>query len=65
MDTYEGDDQEPLSLHKYLYGGGDPVNNIDPSGHDGMADVMMAGAMAVTLFCDGFSPISDRQEFGS
>src|SRR5208337_2481244 len=34
MDTYEGDQEEPLSLHKYLYGADNPVNNIDPSGHD-------------------------------
>jgi RHS repeat-associated protein len=32
MDTYEGDDQEPLSLHKYLYTEGDPVDNVDPCG---------------------------------
>jgi len=32
MDTYDGDDQEPLSLHKYLYAENDPVDNIDPCG---------------------------------
>jgi RHS repeat-associated protein len=34
MDTDEGFDQEPSSLHKYLYAGTDPVNHIDASGHD-------------------------------
>jgi hypothetical protein len=34
MDTYEGDQQEPLSLHKYIYTSHNPVNNIDPSGND-------------------------------
>jgi RHS repeat-associated protein len=29
-----GSNQDPISLHKYLYAGGDPVNNYDPSGHD-------------------------------
>jgi len=33
MDTWRGNDQDPLSLHKYLYTGSDPVNHIDPSGH--------------------------------
>jgi RHS repeat-associated protein len=27
MDTGEGEDEAPLSLHKYLYGEGDPINN--------------------------------------
>ncbi|PWU16136.1 MAG: hypothetical protein C5B50_14080 [Verrucomicrobia bacterium] len=35
MDTFEGNNEDPLSLHKYLYANGDPVNVIDPSGHDG------------------------------
>jgi RHS repeat-associated protein len=31
-DTYEGDSQSPLSLHRYLYAGLDPVGRIDPLG---------------------------------
>jgi len=34
MDTTEGTESEPLSLHKYMYAQGDPVDNADPSGHD-------------------------------
>jgi hypothetical protein len=34
MDTYEGSNEDPLSLHKYLYCHGNPVNNRDPNGHD-------------------------------
>jgi RHS repeat-associated protein len=33
MDSYEGNQSDPLSLHKYLYCHGDPANNWDPSGH--------------------------------
>ena len=33
MDPYEGDAESPVSLHKYLYAGNDPINQIDPSGH--------------------------------
>ena len=35
MDTYRGANQDPLSLHKYVYNLDNPVNLIDPSGHDG------------------------------
>jgi RHS repeat-associated protein len=33
MDSYEGNNQEPLSLHKYLYVYANPINGIDPSGN--------------------------------
>jgi RHS repeat-associated protein len=33
MDKYEGNNQDPLSLHKYLYSQANPVNQTDPSGH--------------------------------
>jgi RHS repeat-associated protein len=39
MDVDEGDQETPLSLHKYLYGEGDPVDNVDPSGND-IGDVL-------------------------
>jgi hypothetical protein len=29
-----GTNSEPISLHKYLYAGGNPVMYVDPSGHD-------------------------------
>jgi RHS repeat-associated protein len=33
MDTFEGDNEDPQNLHKYLYCSADPVNGIDPSGN--------------------------------
>lgn len=33
IDTFEGIEYDPRSLHLYLYAGGDPVNNVDPNGH--------------------------------
>ena len=37
-DTTEGNNKDPLSLHKYLYGADNPVNRIDPSGNDDIGD---------------------------
>jgi RHS repeat-associated protein len=60
MDSYEGEQVKPQSLHKYLYVGSDPVNKSDPTGNDVEAvstavsidDVLAAqtspGAAAVT-----------------
>jgi cell wall-associated NlpC family hydrolase len=44
MDTEEGDDQDPLSLHKYSYAEGNPVGNLDPSGND-VGDTLDSMAM--------------------
>jgi RHS repeat-associated protein len=50
MDSEEGDRESPLSLHKYLYAGNDPVINHDPSGHDfGLADALVASTIASTI----------------
>jgi len=45
MDTDEGDNEDPLSLHKYLYGRDNPVNRIDPSGHDDLVDLVSTMAI--------------------
>ena len=34
MDSWEGDQNDPTLLHKYLGFGNSPVNMVDPSGHD-------------------------------
>jgi RHS repeat-associated protein len=50
IDTDEGDDEAPLSLHKYLYAALDPVDGRDPSGHDGFVDALTSAAIQTTLF---------------
>ena len=40
MDSYEGNSEDPLSLHKYLYCHANPANGIDPSGHENLISVM-------------------------
>jgi RHS repeat-associated protein len=34
MDPFEGNTDEPTSLHKYTYAANDPTDNVDPDGHD-------------------------------
>ena len=50
MDTYDGDPQSPLSLHKYLYVGSDPVNQTDSSGRQSdIAEVTTALSIGLTI----------------
>jgi hypothetical protein len=49
MDTFEGDQQNPQSLHKYVYVEDNPVNMVDPSGHDELADVLSIGDVLGSL----------------
>ena len=47
MDTLEGDEQDPLSVHLYNYAEQDPINNLDPSGNevDEVAAFSVAGVL--------------------
>ncbi len=50
MDMVEGDPHAPLSLHKYLYTGMDPVNLIDPTGNQfDMGSLMVSIAISTAL----------------
>jgi RHS repeat-associated protein len=40
MDTDEGDSEDPISLHRYLYCEANPVDGSDPSGHEDMIELM-------------------------
>lgn len=55
-DTFNGNNADPLSLHKYLYTADNPVNSIDPRGHDiqmdlpfTMIDLLSATAVSADL----------------
>lgn len=50
MDTDEGSQTDPLSLHRYLYVADNPVNGVDPSGHDGdFGSLMMSVSIGASL----------------
>jgi RHS repeat-associated protein len=42
MDSLEGSEFEPVTLHKYLYVSANPVNDHDPSGHEDLATITEA-----------------------
>ncbi len=46
MDTYDGDQESPLSLHRYLYAASNPVTYIDPSGNEFDLGSFVAGLNA-------------------
>ncbi len=49
QDPFEGRDQQPISLHRYLYGANDPVDMIDPSGCDPLGDLLVTMAIGATI----------------
>jgi hypothetical protein len=59
MDTDEGDDSDSLSLHKYLYSSADPVNRIDPTGNDDIAELSSSFGVSATI--NSMSTLNPRQ----
>ena len=50
MDSFEGRQQDTLSLHKYLYCGGQPISRIDPTGHEfSLVNLTVATAIRATI----------------
>ncbi len=49
MDSFEGDPQSPVSLHRYLYAAADPVNQTDPSGKETLVGLSQATALVLGL----------------
>ena len=48
MDTWEPNQWDPSTLHRYLYTGDDPVDRVDPSGHD-----FDLGGLAISMGVSG------------
>jgi RHS repeat-associated protein len=49
-DEFDGINNQPRSLHKYLYGSADPINRFDPSGYlDTVENIPIASIVAAEL----------------
>lgn len=49
VDTFEGVVSDPVTLHKYLYGNGNPVGNTDPTGNLSLPQITVGISLTVLL----------------
>jgi len=49
QDTFQGWENDPVTLHKYIYANANPANNIDPSGNFSLGSLMSAINVAARL----------------
>jgi len=49
QDTWMGNNQDPTTLHKYLYANADPGNMVDPSGNFSLGSFSVASTISATL----------------
>lgn len=49
MDPYEGQSNDPLSLHKFVYASSNPVDDIDPTGNDEIAEQLGSFSVGYTI----------------
>lgn len=49
LDTFMGNNDDPQSLHKYLYCGAEPVNGVDPSGKSTLIEVLFVVSIVVLV----------------
>lgn len=61
-DSYEGDASTPLSRNPYVYATASPVDNIDPSGHFSLGEVLSVATIGVSTSFAFFSLINIGNE---
>jgi hypothetical protein len=61
-DTFAGNIDDPITLNKYLYANADPINDIDPSGHDSLGAAQLGRDVHDALALDFKEKIGE--EFG-
>jgi RHS repeat-associated protein len=66
LDPLAGSINDPLSLHKYLYGNGNPISNVDPSGQLSTVEKLVVVGITGALFAilgNGLHNISNGKDF--
>lgn len=64
FDTFEGMSTAPLALHKFVYGSGNPIYLVDPSGHFGIKEILLV-ALAEALIFTALINVAYRNETGN
>jgi len=49
VDTFEGVVSDPITLHKYVYGNGNPVMNTDPTGQFSVTELVVTAGVSGVL----------------
>jgi RHS repeat-associated protein len=57
-DPAMGDSEDPISLHRYLYAGSDPINFTDPSGNSFLGSTIQAISIGLRISAATALPIS-------
>ena len=60
LDPFEGNNEDPQSLHKYAYCHADPVNGIDPSGNMGVLGIITAISLIIITIAVVFNQVYIR-----
>ncbi|HSS19125.1 MAG TPA: PKD domain-containing protein [Pyrinomonadaceae bacterium] len=63
MDSFEGDENDPASLHKYLYVNANPVNFVDPEGY--LSNPVIGKAVELVLRADFIGKGAGRLRMGN
>ena len=58
QDPFEGNEADPVSLHRYLYANVDPVNNSDPTGEETLCSLSVSLGINTSLTATTFAAAS-------
>ena len=58
QDPFEGNEADPVSLHRYLYANSDPINNLDPSGEETLCSLSVSLGINTSLTATTFAAAS-------
>ena len=49
QDPLSGSNDDPVSLHRYLYANADPIDNYDPTGKETLCEILVANIIGISV----------------